>query len=133
MLGHGRRPVPVLQLQGFLVNRFDRGFGEALHLAHGQGVVDAPRRLLEQIPGLTLLSHADPASCCGAAGIYNLTHPEMASSVLARKLDALAEADPDIIATGNPGCLLQIKGGAAKRGLRARVVHPVTLLDEAYS
>ncbi len=108
-------------------------YDDPCHLAHGQGVVDAPRRLLEQIPGLTLLSHADPASCCGAAGIYNLTHPEMASAVLARKLDALAEVDPDIIATGNPGCLLQIKGGAANRGLRARVAHPVTLLDEAYS
>ena len=56
----------------------------------------------------------------------------MASAILARKLDALAAVDPDIIATGNPGCLLQIQGGATKRRLRARVVHPVTLLDEAY-
>ena len=108
-------------------------YDDPCHLAHGQGVVDAPRRLLEQIPGLGMLAHADPTSCCGAAGIYNLTHPEMASAVLTRKLDALAAADPDIIATGNPGCLLQIQGGAATRGLRARVVHPVTLLDEAYS
>ena len=108
-------------------------YDDPCHLAHGQGVVAAPRRLLARIPGLRLLDHADPTSCCGAAGIYNLTHPEMASAVLARKLDALAAVDPDIIATGNPGCLLQIAGGAARRGLRARVVHPLTLLDEAYS
>jgi len=107
-------------------------YDDPCHLAHGQGVVDAPRRLLEKIPGLELVSHADPTSCCGAAGIYNLTHPEMATAVLARKLDALSAADPDIIASGNPGCLLQIQNGASKRGLRARVVHPVTLLDEAY-
>ena len=56
----------------------------------------------------------------------------MASALLARKLDAFAAIDPDIIATGNPGCLLQIRGGTAERGLRARVVHPVTLLDESY-
>ena len=56
----------------------------------------------------------------------------MSAAVLDRKLDALAEADPDVIATGNPGCLMQIRGGVAKRGLRALVVHPVELLDEAY-
>jgi glycolate oxidase iron-sulfur subunit len=57
----------------------------------------------------------------------------MSSAVLARKLDALAAADPDAIATGNPGCLMQIAAGARERGLRARVVHPVELLDESYS
>jgi len=102
------------------------------HLIHGQGVRDAPRRLLEAIPGVELVPHAEASACCGAAGIYNLTHPEMSAAVLARKLDALAAADPDVIATGNPGCLMQIARGAAERDLRARVVHPVELLDEAY-
>ena len=93
---------------------------------------DAPRRVLAAIPGVRLVEHADAAACCGAAGIYNLTHRAMSQAVLARKLDALAAADPDLIATGNPGCLMQLAAGAAARGLRARVVHPVTLLDEAY-
>ncbi|NQZ98724.1 MAG: 4Fe-4S dicluster domain-containing protein [Myxococcales bacterium] len=107
-------------------------YDDPCHLVHGQQVAAAPRRLLEAIDGLELVAHRDAASCCGAAGIYNLTHPDMSAAVLDRKLDALAEADPDVIATGNPGCLMQIRGGVAKRGLRALVVHPVELLDEAY-
>ena len=85
------------------------------------------------IPELRLVPHADPGSCCGAAGIYNLTHRAMSSAVLARKLDALAAADPDWIATGNPGCLMQLRAGVRGRGLRAAVVHPVELLDLAAS
>jgi glycolate oxidase iron-sulfur subunit len=107
-------------------------YDDPCHLVHGQRVAAAPRRLLAAIPGLSLLAHEDPASCCGAAGIYNLTHPEMARAVLARKIDALAAADPDYVATGNPGCLMQIEAGARARGLRARVVHPVELLARAY-
>jgi len=107
-------------------------YDDPCHLLHGQGVKDAPRRLLEQIPGLTLVPHADPGACCGAAGIYNLTHPEMSQAVLARKLDALGAASPDLIASGNPGCLMQLRRGVAAAGLRARVVHPIELLDEAY-
>jgi glycolate oxidase iron-sulfur subunit len=107
-------------------------YDDPCHLIHGQGVSEAPRRLLEQIPGVRLRPHADPASCCGAAGIYNLTHAEMSRAVLDRKLDALAAADPDVIATGNPGCLMQLRAGAQRRGLRARVAHPIELLDEAY-
>jgi len=107
-------------------------YDDPCHLIHGQGVSEAPRRLLEQIPGINLRLHADPAACCGAAGIYNLTHAEMSQAVLVRKLDALAAADPDVIATGNPGCLMQLRAGAQLRGLRARVAHPIELLDEAY-
>jgi len=102
------------------------------HLVHGQRVDAAPRRLLEQIPGLTLKTHDDPSSCCGAAGIYNLTHREMSQAVLERKMQALSTADPDYIASGNPGCLMQLRAGAAAAGLRAQVVHPVELLDRAY-
>jgi glycolate oxidase iron-sulfur subunit len=94
---------------------------------HAQGIADAPRRLLAQV-GLRVVPHDDPASCCGAAGIYNLTHPEMSRAVLARKMRALAAADPDWIASGNPGCLMQLAAGARSRGLHARVVHPVELL-----
>ncbi len=108
-------------------------YDDPCHLVHGQGVKDAPRRVLASIPGLVLVAHDDPTSCCGAAGTYNLTHRAMSSAVLARKLDALAAVDPDVVATGNPGCLMQIAAGGRARGLRARVVHPVELLDESYS
>jgi glycolate oxidase iron-sulfur subunit len=106
-------------------------YDDPCHLVHGQRVADAPRRLLARVPGLELVPHDDPASCCGAAGIYNLTHPEASQAVLSPKLDALAAADPDWIASGNPGCLMQLAAGARARGLRARVVHPVELLDES--
>jgi len=108
-------------------------YDDPCHLVHGQGVKEAPRRLLAQIPGMTLISHDDPTSCCGAAGIYNLTHPEMSRAVLARKLEALAVADPDWIASGNPGCLMQLRSGAEASGLRAHIVHPIELLDLSYS
>jgi glycolate oxidase iron-sulfur subunit len=107
-------------------------YDDPCHLLHGQKVKDAPRKLLAGIPGIELVPHHDPAACCGAAGIYNLTHPEMSQAVLARKLDSLAAADPDVVASGNPGCLMQIEAGATARGLRFRTAHPVELLDRAY-
>jgi glycolate oxidase iron-sulfur subunit len=122
---HGLRE-PDLRLEATVC------YDDPCHLVHGQGVADAPRRLLARIPGLSLRAHDDPASCCGAAGIYNLTHPEMSRAVLDRKLAALAAEAPDIITSGNPGCLMQLESGARRRGLAARVVHPIVLLDEAY-
>jgi glycolate oxidase iron-sulfur subunit len=107
-------------------------YDDPCHLVHGQRVREAPRRVLRNVPGLELVPHEDPTSCCGAAGIYNLTHPYMAGAVLARKLRALAAADPDVVATGNPGCLMQLRAGAARAGLRAEILHPITLLDRAY-
>jgi glycolate oxidase iron-sulfur subunit len=114
--------------------RFDARvcYDDPCHLVHGQKVSAAPRELLEQIPGLTLVAHDDPASCCGAAGIYNLTHREMSRAVLERKLRALAAVDPDVIASGNPGCLMQLRSGVARAGLRARVLHPIEILARAY-
>jgi glycolate oxidase iron-sulfur subunit len=107
-------------------------YDDPCHLLHGQRVGDAPRRLLAAIPGLLLVPHEDPGSCCGAAGTYNLTQPEMSRAVLRRKVASLAAADPDLVATGNPGCLMQLRAGLREAGLRARVVHPVELLDAAY-
>jgi glycolate oxidase iron-sulfur subunit len=107
-------------------------YDDPCHLVHGQRVREAPRRVLRNVPGLELIAHDDPTSCCGAAGIYNLTHPEMSGAVLDRKLRSLAAADPDLIASGNPGCLMQLRAGAARIGLRAEVLHPMTILDRAY-
>lgn len=108
-------------------------YDDPCHLIHGQRVEAAPRRLLAAIPGLELVPHADPGDCCGAAGIYNLTHRDMSLAVLERKLDALVAVDPDFIATGNPGCLMQLRNGVRGAGLAAEVVHPVELLDRAYA
>ncbi len=107
-------------------------YDDPCHLVHGQRVEAAPRRLLEMIPGVELIDHDDPTGCCGAAGIYNLTHREMSEQVLERKMSALAAAKPDVIASGNPGCLIQLEAGARRWGLRARVVHPIELLAESY-
>jgi glycolate oxidase iron-sulfur subunit len=108
-------------------------YDDPCHLVHAQGIAAAPRRVLNAIPGLELVAHADAQSCCGAAGTYNLLQVEMSRQVLAPKLDALAAADPDWIASGNPGCLLQLRAGVEARGMRAGVVHPVQLLDRAYT
>jgi glycolate oxidase iron-sulfur subunit len=106
-------------------------YDDACHLIHAQGISAAPRRLLEAIPDLHLVSHRDPEACCGAAGIYNLTQPEMSQAILQPKLDALAEAAPDIVATANPGCAMQLAAGLSGRGLETRVVHPIELIEEA--
>ena len=106
-------------------------YDDPCHLIHAQGIAAAPRRLLQSIPQLELVPHRDPEVCCGAAGIYNLTHPEMSARVLAPKLDALSDAAPEIVATANPGCAMQLAAGLAGRGIAARVVHPIELLEEA--
>lgn len=108
-------------------------YDDPCHLLHGQRVADAPRALLQQIPGLQLIEQEDAAACCGAAGIYNLTHPEMSSAVWQRKLASIEKANPDVVATGNPGCLLQFRAGFAERGLRIRALHPIEILAKAYS
>jgi glycolate oxidase iron-sulfur subunit len=108
-------------------------YDDPCHLVHGQRVEAAPRRLLEKIPGLELQFHDDPAGCCGAAGIYNLTHRAMSRAVLDRKMRAIGAVDPDYVATGNPGCLMQLRAGVAAAGLKAEVVHPIELLDRAYA
>jgi glycolate oxidase iron-sulfur subunit len=106
-------------------------YDDPCHLVHGQRVGAAPRRLLAAVPGVQLVPHENPGACCGAAGTYNLTQPEMSRAVLARKLETLAAADPDLVATGNPGCLMQLRAGLERAGLRARAVHPVEILDQA--
>ena len=91
-----------------------------------------PPAIVNDTSLLVLVPHEDASSCCGAAGIYNLTHGEMSRAVLQRKIASLARADPDLVATGNPGCMMQLRAGAREAGLRASVVHPIELLDRAY-
>ncbi len=107
-------------------------YDDPCHLLHGQKVREAPRALLRAIPGLELFDLPGAADCCGAAGIYNLTHPETSRRLLDRKVAALVETRPDAVATGNPGCLMQFAQGVRAAGLPVEVVHPIDLLDRAY-
>jgi glycolate oxidase iron-sulfur subunit len=107
-------------------------YHESCHLSHGQKVVAQPRQLLKAIPNLKLVELPEANWCCGSAGTYNLVQPEMAEQLLERKLKHIRSTGARIAATGNPGCLLQLINGAKKVGLPLRVVHPVTLLAEAY-
>lgn len=107
-------------------------YHESCHLAHGQKITDQPRSLLRLVPNLTLVELAESNWCCGSAGIYNLVQPEMAEQLLDRKLRHIRATGAATVATGNPGCLLQLVNGAKARGFSLRVVHPVTLLAEAY-
>jgi len=107
-------------------------YHESCHLTHGQKVVQQPRQLLKAIPGLELYELPEANWCCGSAGIYNLTQPEMAGQLLERKVGHIRSTGARIVATANPGCLLQVITGCRNAGLAVRVVHPITLLAEAY-
>jgi len=107
-------------------------YHDACHLAHGQGIRSQPRRLLSEVPGLELCDLRDSEICCGSAGLYNILQPEMAERLLEQKVDAVLESGAELIATGNPGCLMQIAKGLRERRSTARVVHPVEILAEAY-
>ncbi len=107
-------------------------YDDPCHLVHAQRVEESPRALLRAIPGLELFDLPGTKDCCGAAGIYNLTQPEMSERLRARKVQALRDTAPDAVATGNPGCMLQIAAGLREAGLDIDVVHPVELLARAY-
>jgi glycolate oxidase iron-sulfur subunit len=102
------------------------------HLLHAQRIADPPERVLRAIPVLQLMSMPDAAQCCGSAGLFTLVEPEMSRAVLAPKIASLAQARPQVVATGNPGCLMQLGAGLAAAGVPAVVRHPVELLDESY-
>lgn len=107
-------------------------YQDPCHLAHGQNVRAQPRRLLSQIRGLQLVEMRDSDRCCGSAGIYNITHPDISMQVLDEKMTNVSATQPEIIVTANAGCLLQLQLGARRAGLKAEVLHVVDLLDRAY-
>jgi glycolate oxidase iron-sulfur subunit len=104
-------------------------YQDACHLQHAQAVTAQPRAVLATIPQLELLEIAEPALCCGSAGIYNLVRPEPAEELGARKVQHILATEPDAVATGNPGCLLQLQKGIKMAGSNIPVVHMVQLLD----
>lgn len=107
-------------------------YHESCHLSHGQKITAQPRQLLQAIPNLKLVDLPESSWCCGSAGVYNIVQPEMANQLLERKIQHIKSTGANIVASGNPGCLLQLINGAKQQGMILRVVHPITLLAEAY-
>jgi glycolate oxidase iron-sulfur subunit len=103
------------------------------HLQHAQRVTQAPLSVLAAIPGLELVPLHDSDQCCGSAGIYNLIEPDTSDAVLAPKLANIKATGAPWVATGNPGCLMQIGAGLIRAGIPARPIHPVDLLDASYA
>jgi len=122
----GPRPGGALPL--------DVAYDAPCHLQHAQRVQEAPLAVLAAIPGLRVRLLPSSDKCCGSAGIYSVVRPAMARAVLDLKVESFASADPvpQVVATGNPGCLMQIGAGVRAAGLPIRVAHPVELLDESY-
>jgi glycolate oxidase iron-sulfur subunit len=103
------------------------------HLQHAQKVAAEPLAVLGAIPELELVPLEGSDRCCGSAGIYSLLQPHLSLEVLEKKLGAIAAAAPDVVATGNPGCLMQIGAGTLLAGMAVELRHPVELLDRAYA
>ncbi len=107
-------------------------YHDACHLCHAQQIRSQPRQLLSMIPGLELVPMEESELCCGAAGTYNLTQPEMSERLGRRKMDQIEATGASVVAAGNVGCILQIARKIKERGSSIEVVHPVDLLDRAY-
>ncbi len=103
-------------------------YHDACHLAHAQGVREAPRRVLRAIPQLELAEIPEGDLCCGSAGTYNLTQPGAARDLGLRKAANVTSVGADCVAAGNPGCLLQIRASLAEQGNPLPAYHPVDLL-----
>jgi glycolate oxidase iron-sulfur subunit len=107
-------------------------YQDSCHLAHGQKIRTAPRKLLKTIPGLIFREMPMADLCCGSAGIYNVVQNEMAMQILEHKMQYASATKADLIVTANPGCMLQLAAGARLFGSGQRVAHVVQVLDEAY-
>jgi len=102
------------------------------HLHHGQRVTTAPLEVMSAIPELELVPLNGAEECCGGAGIYGITHPDLGGRIGSDKANAVEASGADLVATGNPGCMMQIGALLRLRGSSIQVVHPVELLDESY-
>jgi glycolate oxidase iron-sulfur subunit len=107
-------------------------YQEPCHLTHAQRIKTQPRALLRSIPGLRLVEMAEADLCCGSAGIYNLTHPELSGALRRRKIANILATGAEVVVSANPGCMLQLQAGLAEAGRPLPVRHVVELLDAAY-
>jgi glycolate oxidase iron-sulfur subunit len=107
-------------------------YQDSCHLAHGQRIRKSPRQLLAAVPGLTFVEMPGADVCCGSAGVYNVVQSEMAMQILASKMHSVNATRAGIVATANPGCMLQLQAGVRLHGSGQRVMHVVEVLDLAY-
>lgn len=107
-------------------------YQDACHLLHGQGIHDAPRHLLAQIPNLDIVNIDEPGMCCGSAGTYNIEQPEIARELGERKVRNILESSADVVVSGNIGCITQIRNHLAQQEKSLPVLHLAQLLDYAY-
>lgn len=107
-------------------------YHESCHLTHGQKMSRQPRALLRLLPGVSLVELPEATWCCGSAGVYSITQPDQAEALLARKTGHILSTGATVVATGNPGCQIQIARGLARASTGINVVHPVSLLARAY-
>jgi glycolate oxidase iron-sulfur subunit len=107
-------------------------YADSCHLRNVQGVIDQPRFILNNIPGLELVELAHPERCCGSAGVYNLLHPDISDPLLDDKVKDIQASGVDVVLVANPGCQLQIQAGLRRNGVPVRALHFIELLDEAY-
>jgi glycolate oxidase iron-sulfur subunit len=122
--------VPQNPPRGVLNKRVT--YHEPCHLCHAQKVSAQPRRLLQSIPGVQYVEMKEANWCCGSAGIYTFTHPDYSLAMLNRKMNNAEATGAEIIASANPGCLMQLAYGAAQRGHKQQVRHVTQVLAEAY-
>lgn len=117
------------RLQRLPVDRV--AYHDACHALRAQGIHAEPRTLLGSIPGLQVVEIADGDTCCGAAGLYNVTQPELSGRLRAEKAEALRESGAALVASANPGCTMQLRAGLTALGVEARVAHPIELVHDA--
>ncbi|MGB2910064.1 MAG: heterodisulfide reductase-related iron-sulfur binding cluster [Anaerolineales bacterium] len=122
----GLRETPVMS------DSIKVAYHDACHLAHAQGITSAPRNLIASISNVSLLEVPQGEICCGSAGTYNLEHPELANELGKRKVDNILEIGPDVVVTGNIGCIVQIQSHLGTNGNSMPVYHTFELLDKAY-
>jgi glycolate oxidase iron-sulfur subunit len=108
-------------------------YQDSCHLVHGQKIREAPRQLLRAIPGIDFVEMPLSEQCCGSAGVYNVTETKASLEILERKMETVEQTKAEVIATANPGCILQLRAGAALHRTRQEVLHVVELLDRAQS
>jgi glycolate oxidase iron-sulfur subunit len=107
-------------------------YADPCHLCHAQGISRQPRAILQMVPGLHYVELRDASWCCGSAGTYNIEQPDMAETILADKMECIRETGASLVASANPGCLLQLEAGARRYGVNVRVVQVSQLLAASY-
>lgn len=108
-------------------------YQDSCHLVHGQKIREAPRQLLRAMPGIEFVEMPMSEQCCGSAGVYNVTETKASLEILERKMEAVQQTKAEVVATANPGCILQLRAGAAMHRTGQEVLHVIELLDRAQS